>query len=318
MTTESRGDTARQLALVGGGVLWAAGGLLVRGLGARGWAALDIATARSALALVILAFLVGVLRPGQLRVRPGDLKYLLLAGAMGIGLTGPLFVFCILGAPLGVAVILNYTAPVYAAILAWPLLGEKPDRRKVLALVLLMAGLVLVAGLLAPVAGGARIRAGAVGAGLASGLTYALHLLLTRRLAPAYAPGGLLLWQLAGGLPVLLVMRALWPAAGGGPVLNGLTVALLLAIVAGPAITGHLLVNWGLARVEAGAASILLTVEPVVAMALGWAILSERPAPPQLAGMGLVLAAVWMVSAGPGRRPGRLPAGRVMDEPKQA
>lgn len=310
---DSSGDAARHLALVGSAVLWAAGGLLVRALGASGWSALDIPTARAALALVLLATFVGLFRPAELRVNRSDVKYLLLAGVLGPGLTGPLYVYCVLGAPLGVAVLLGYTAPVYAAILAWPLLGERPDRRKLLALALVTAGLVLVTGLLGPEPGGGPLPAGAVAAGLGTGLTYALYLLFTRRLAASCSPAGMQVWKLAGGLPVLLVIRAFWPASGATPVLSPLTVGMLVAFVVGPYTIGHLLVNWGLARVQAGPASILLTVEPVVAMALGWAVLGERLEPLQLAGMGLVLTAIWLVSArqAAGRTAPPPPAGAV-------
>lgn len=286
------------LALLLGGSLWGLGALLIRCLGSRGWAVLDIAPIRGTVSFVLLAGLVLATRPGMLAIRPQDRRYLVLAGILGPGLTGPLFMLCIMGAPLGIAVLLNYGAPVYAAILSWPLLGERPDRRKVLALTLLMLGLLLVTGLLEGAAGEAvRPRTGALLAGFCSGLTFALYLVTTRRVATSCDPAAMQVWKFGAGLPVLWGMRVLWGGPPSLPPLDLPAVGLLLLLALGPHIAGHLLVNYGLARVQAAPGSILLTTEPLMAMALGWAVLGERATIPQLAGMGLILAAIGAASS---------------------
>ena len=44
------------------------------------------------------------------------------------------------------AVVITYTLPVWASLLAWPMLGERPTVRKLLALVLALGGVVLLVG----------------------------------------------------------------------------------------------------------------------------------------------------------------------------
>jgi drug/metabolite transporter (DMT)-like permease len=63
----------------------------------------------------------------------------------------------------------------------------------------------------------------------------------------------------------------------------------------------------GLARLEAGRASIIATVEPVVAGLLGYLFFREVLQGPQLLGGGLVLSAVFLVhsKAVPHRTAGR-------------
>ena len=57
----------------------------------------------------------------------------------------------------------------------------------------------------------------------------------------------------------------------------------------------------GLRRVGASEAAILSTFEPVVTVALAYAVLGERLAPAQLLGGGLVLAAVVLLQLRPRR-----------------
>ena len=75
----------------------------------------------------------------------------------------------------------------------------------------------------------------------------------------------------------------------------------LAGLALGPTVGALLLYTAGLQRVPAGVASITATIEPVVAMALAVTVLGERLEPGQLAGAGLILVAVLLLSA-PGRR----------------
>lgn len=59
-----------------------------------------------------------------------------------------------------------------------------------------------------------------------------------------------------------------------------------------PTLGGGLAFNLGLRRVPASNASIVATLEPVIAAALGWAVWGERMEWPQVVGAGLVLGAV--------------------------
>ena len=65
---------------------------------------------------------------------------------------------------------------------------------------------------------------------------------------------------------------------------------LMLAVV--PTLGGGVAFNAALRRIPASNASIVATLEPVIATLLGWAFLGERLEPLQLVGAGLILAAV--------------------------
>ena len=61
----------------------------------------------------------------------------------------------------------------------------------------------------------------------------------------------------------------------------------------------YLLYTAGLAQVENGTASVLASVEPVVATLLGLLVYREAPTVPALVGMVLVLGALILLSVSP-------------------
>jgi drug/metabolite transporter (DMT)-like permease len=301
-------SVAGYLALLLGGVTWGTTGLFVRALTVRGWQPLDIAAARTICSLVILSISLGLVRPRLLSIRRDHLGYFLLLGISGPGTSQPLFILTVAGAPLAVAVLLNYTAPLFVALLARFFLREKLSRRKALALGLSIVGLGLVTGVLP----GGKLTGGTVTplallTGLGSGFFYAVNLLVLRRLSGAYSPATVQVWGPLLGLPLLLLARFLL-AGPLAPALTGAAAGTILLMSLGPGLAAFLLVTFGLARVEAAPASILLTVEPLVATLLGWLVLGEHLTPAQGTGMAAVLAAISLVSleqkAGEFPRPG--------------
>lgn len=283
-------------ALLLGGITWGTTGLFVRALSARGWHALDIAVARTSCSLVLLAVGLALARPRLLRVRRPDLPYLFLSGLSGPGTSQPMFIVAVAGAPLAVAVLLNYTAPLFVALLARLLLRERLSPLRVAALFLSVAGLGLVTGVLPDgTLAACSIRPLALACGLGSGLFYAVNLLVLRRLSATCPPATIQVWAPLMGLPFLGLFRVLLgPALAPG--LDSAAGATVLLMSLGPGLLAFLLVTFGMGRVEAAPASIVLTIEPLVAGLLGWSVLGETLTPSQLLGMAVVLAAILLVS----------------------
>lgn len=290
-------------------MLWGTACLFVRSFDRWGWTALDIAGARTTCSLLMLAAGLALARRQLFRIPRKDLPLFFLAGFAGAGTSQPLFMFTLIGTPAAVAVLLNYTAPLFVVIIARLFLKERITLAKLGSLLLSLAGLVLVTGILPH---GETLAAGirplALLTGLGSGFFYAVNLLLTRRLSSDYSPFTIQVWGPLCGLPVLLGIWSLWPyigAAAGQPAaravatlppLHAASIGTCLLMSAGPGLAGFLLVTYGLSYVQAGRASILLTVEPVVATILGYTVLGEQLDLTQLLGMGLVLAGIVTVS----------------------
>ncbi|MFC7477338.1 DMT family transporter [Dankookia sp. GCM10030260] len=103
------------------------------------------------------------------------------------------------------AAIIAYTMPVWATVLAWPVLGERPGWRRVAGLVLGLAGVtLLMAGTVG--AGGLWAKLPGVAAIMTTALMFAGGAVFTKRWPVAMAPVPLVAWQIAiGTLPVWVI-----------------------------------------------------------------------------------------------------------------
>jgi drug/metabolite transporter (DMT)-like permease len=205
----------------------------------------------------------------------------------------------------GLATVLGNTQVVFVPVLAWLLLRERMAPRTAIAIPVVLAGVVLISGIIgADAAYGANPELGVL-TGLGTGLSYAGFLLVLRRgNADLRRPAGPLfdaslssaVVSLVIGLPLgELDLLPSWPAHGW-----------LLALAISSQVVGWLLISISLPRLPAALTSVVLTLQPVGAVLLGMLLLAEAPSSVQLLGaativVGLVLATV--------RRPGR----RVQD-----
>ncbi|MGO8958886.1 MAG: DMT family transporter [Streptosporangiaceae bacterium] len=194
----------------------------------------------------------------------------------------------------GVATVLGNLQVLFVAVLGWLVLRERPDRRYLGVLPVVLLGVVLVSGLLGGHAAGLHPVAGA-GYGIATSAAYACFLLILRRsgehdrhvagqLADATAgaaAGAILLGPLAGGLQLTIP----WPSFFW---------LLTLALLSGT--LGWLLITSSLPRLPAAISSLLLLLQPAAALALADLVLGERPTLIQVAGALLICLGVLAVT----------------------
>ena len=188
------------------------------------------------------------------------------------------------GVAVGTLVALG-SGPVLAGVLARGLLGERPGRPWLVATGLCLTGLALLV-----LGGGASGRADGPGLLLAllAGLSYAAYTVLAKRhLAAGHAPSAVMAAAFGLGgllsLPILLSQPLGWLTSGAGVAL-----ALYLGLVT--TTLAYLLFGRGLAVLPAGPVTTLMLAEPVVAAALGIAVLDERVSALGLLGAVVVVA----------------------------
>jgi drug/metabolite transporter, DME family len=243
------------------------------------------------LAMAVVGLLVIVILSGdrsRLRVRREDISFFLLFGLVCITICMACWVYAVSLLDVGVATVLNYTSPAWTAFLAWPLLGERIDRQKIVALALTGAGVTLIARLLD--ANFLSLNATGVLLALATGPAWGLYGILGRRLLRRYNSWTILLYTFAAGtlftLPLVspdgLRQVAARPSA--------LLWMAFLALV--PSIGGYGLYTIGLRHLNATVAAILATLEPLIAVLLAWVFLGETLTGLQFVGAGLVIAGV--------------------------
>lgn len=244
-----------------------------------------------------------------LRALPAGLMLLILArqlprgiwwmrvfilGALNFTLFWALLFVAAYRLPGGVAATVGAVQPLIVVFLAALLLGTAIRSSAVIAaligifgvgLLLLGSGISLdPIGLLAGIGGAVSMGAGTV---------------LTRKWQ---APVPLLTftaWQLtAGGLllvPLALLLEPPLPPLDA----QNITGILYLTLI-GAALT-YILWFRGISRIEPGAVAALGFLSPLSAVLIGWALLGQALTPIQIAGAGVVLAAIWL-----GQRAGRI------------
>ena len=194
----------------------------------------------------------------------------------------------------GIATLLGNLQVLFVALAAWVLLRERPGRRFLVALPVVMAGVALVSGLAGAGAGDSHPLAGIV-FGIGTSLSYAAFLLILRQTSAGTR-------HIAGPLAEVTTTAAL------GSLLRGLafgglqlgvpwaSLRWLLLVAITSQTVGWLFITSSLPRLPAAVSSLLLLLQPVAAMGLAAAVLAERPSLAQLAGAVLVCGGVLAAS----------------------
>ena len=172
------------------------------------------------------------------------------------------------------------SAPVFAGLIAWVVLGERPDARWAIATALAIIGVALLS-----LTGDIAFAPLALVLPLIAGAGYAVYATATKSLLPgrdnvavaaiAFGGGALLL------IPVLVTSDLSWLARP-----NGIAVALELGVVA--TALAYILFTAALASIPVRWGATLSLAEPLTASFLGVVVLGERLGPPQLLGAVLV------------------------------
>jgi drug/metabolite transporter (DMT)-like permease len=199
----------------------------------------------------------------------------------------------------GLATVLGNTQVVLVGLLAWALLGERPQRSALAAIPIVGIGVVFISGALEQGAYGSNPPLGAL-FGVLTGIAYSGFLLSLRE-------GSRDLRRFAGPLFTATLAAAIGCAAIGlvvgdldlTPSWSATGWLVLLALSS--QVAGWLLISMSLPRLPAVVTSILLTLQPVCSVFFAALIVDESPSLLQLAGAACILAG--LVTATVGRRP---------------
>jgi drug/metabolite transporter (DMT)-like permease len=208
--------------------------------------------------------------------------------------------------PVALALLAFNTYPLFTALWSALLYRQPPQRRMLLAMPVLLAGLALALDVLGATSGlGAAGQWGRIGEGVAfataAAATFGLALVLTQHKAG----------DLDGRVRTLGTMSIVALLAGGATLAQGGFQApqaaagwwalATLSVLYGTAFTILFTV---LPRLGVVGNSAIMNVEPVFALVLAWAVLGQRIAAVQVVGALVVVAAVvWLgLGSGPGGR----------------
>jgi drug/metabolite transporter (DMT)-like permease len=195
---------------------------------------------------------------------------------------------------VSISALLLYTAPVYVFLVAPILLKEKPGKKSLAALIISLAGVVVVVGPENLSFGSAGAESGylfGVLMGLFSGFFYACIIMTSRYLRDEYSG----LEQLFISTCVILVLLSPFiMQASAASLIENLPVLLFLGVMI--TSVGSILYFTGLVHVKAQNASIISLLEPVSAIFFAYLLVNDPVSVETLLGCILILSSSLLVS----------------------
>ena len=268
-------QTAGQIAVLATAILWSTSGLFIKLVP---WHPVVIAGARCFLAAIFLVC-VRILAPPPKGVK--NKAFPLWAGAITYSLTMITFVIANKLTTSANAIVLQYGAPVWAALLGWKLNNEKPRWEQWGALVLVIGGLLLFFR--------DGLSSGAfLGDMLAvfSGITFGANSVFLRMMKDSNPRDSMLLAHVITAL-VSIPFIFLYPVPISVSTVTPILYMGLLQIG-----LASLLFAYGLKRISAVQAMIIAILEPVLNPLWVLLIIGERPSRAALTGGTIIVLAI--------------------------
>ena len=269
-----------------------------------GLSALELAQIRATCAALGLLIFLVVFARSVLRVSRRELLFLAAFGVVGVALVQWLYFVAIHNLPVGVALLIEFTAPLFVALFARYVYKEHIRRRIWVAVVLCIVGLAVVVEVWAGVA------FSTVGVTAALGGAFALtaYLLMAERERRHRDPVSLSFYGFLAAAILWAFVQPPWefPFAVLGETVSlqgnlsehSAPVWLLVGfiVVIGTMVTFSLLTG-SLRHISATRASIVATLEPVIATVIAWIWLGETFGATQLIGGAIVLAGIFLAQS---------------------
>ncbi|MDQ0256560.1 drug/metabolite transporter (DMT)-like permease [Evansella vedderi] len=248
-----------------GAALWGTIGLFVQALYGLGFSPIEVVTLRVSIAFLALFLYVALVKRSALSMKWKHVPYFLGTGICSIVFFNWAYFTAIQEMNLSIAAVLLYTGPAFVAIMSRIIFKELFTPQKIVALIATFIGCVLVIGLF-PVNTGQFSTYGIL-VGIGSGFGYALYSIFGKAALSNYSSLTITTYTF------LFASLALVPTSGlMGKAMEWWSIdALLLSLGLGliPTVLAYLLYTRGLHFVESSKASIVATVEPVVAALIG-------------------------------------------------
>ncbi|KAA0955156.1 EamA family transporter [Planococcus sp. ANT_H30] len=274
-----------------GASLWGVIGVFVTYLYEVGFTPLEVVAVRVLTASIFMVPYVLMKNRKLFKIKVKDSRYFIGTGIISI----VLFNWCLFSSmkesSISAAFILLYTAPAFVTILSRIFFKEALTARKLTALLVTLIGCSLVIGIFS--SSTTSISLYGLILGLGSGFFYALYSIFGKAALSKYDSLTVTVYTF------LFATVAIVPFSGLGSKLSTLTDLKVLGLVIGLGFLSTMLpfifYTKGLQYVESSRASIIATIEPVVASVVGFFIFNETLSTWQYVGMIMVISSVIIV-----------------------
>ena len=271
--------------------LWGIIGVWNRRLMTGGISPASIVVVRNFGGMALLTAVFALRDRSVFRVKRAHLKYFFGTGVVSVVLFTLCYFTCQKLCSLAVASILLYTAPSFVVVLSAVLWKEPATKRKLAARGLTLVGCALVCGVFA---GDLTVTVPGILLGLGAGFFYALYSVFGRYALAHYGSMTVTVWTFLFAGPASLVLlrpAELAAAFSAQPSLWLVAAGLVVFSTVAP----YILYTRGLSQVEAGRASIMASLEPVVASLAGVLLFQEPMSALTAGGIVCVLAGVYIL-----------------------
>ena len=240
----------------------------------------------------IFAFLIAAARRERLIPPRGQWGRLFVFAMLNYGLFVVLTTLALVWLRASEAVVITYTLPIWASILAWPMLGERLTPGRILAIVLGCGGVALMVGVSFSGDGGQAISGKLPGAAvaLAAAWLFGLGTVIGKKYPLRMPPIASVAWQGGiGTLPVLIL--SLWEHPDWSSVTpHGWAAIGYISTL--PLTLAYLTWFRGLKLVPASTAATTLLLSPVIGVIGSALLLGDTLGPRQWAALAMTLGGV--------------------------
>lgn len=268
---------------------WGFLGIFGKGAQVAGVPALEVGLWRAIMGTVLFGGHAIIVRSRLPRGK--DLAATVVFGVLGVAVFYGSYQLAVREGGASLAGVLLYTAPAFVAALGGVVLRERLGPREILGVMGAIAGIALIS-----LGGGVgvNVTVASLGYGVIAGFTYSLYYLFGKLIFSRYDPVAVYAVALPVGVLCLI------PFASPGPH-PSIAWGHLLGVGVVSTYLAYLAHGAGLQRLPATRASVIATIEPVVAATLAAAFFGERLGPLALVGAACVIASAAFL-AGAGRR----------------
>ena len=289
---------------VGSAFTFGMSGPLAKSLMEAGWSPTAAVTARLAGGALVMAIFATIVKPDWLREARRHAKTIVAYGLVPIAGAQLCYYNAVAHLSVGVALLLEYTAPILVVGWLWATTRRRPSNLTLAGVALAVVGIMLVLNVFS----GAHINVIGVGWGLAAAICAACYFMMSDRVA-ADGNGLNSITLAAGGLIVGTATVALLGATGVMPltfttsdaVVAGWTTSWVVPVIALgviPTAIAYTLGIMGIARLRPRFASLVGLSEVMFAVLTAWVLLGEAITPTQALGGAVVLLGLALARQG--------------------
>lgn len=290
-------------------------GPLGKSLMVAGWSPTAAVTARLAGGALLMAVFATTRRPGWVREALAHWRIVLPYGLIPIAGAQLFYYNAVSHLSVGVALLLEYTAPILVVAWLWATTRRRPSNLTLGGVALAVAGIMLVLDVFA----GAHINLVGVSWGMAAAVCAACYFLMSDKVASGDGDGLDPITLSTAGLIIGAATTALLGVTGVMPmtftandtVIAGVTTSWVVPVLAlglFPTAIAYSLGIIGIARLRPGFASLVGLSEVLFAVLAAWVLLGESMGAVQAVGGAVVLTGLALARQGDRRDTAAVPA----------